>query len=318
MLTATAGARLRAAVAIGVIAILLSELQAALPSPGFSDFVDPWLGARAMLRGANPYAAVWAAHPGLALYYPPAGLLLVLPLSLLSRVHAEAIFMGLGIGTFAYAAWGRPLIVACLSASMLASVDMGQWTPLLTASALLPSLGFLWACKPSVGLALALGWARRASVALALALTGLTAALWPHLFHAWLTGLSGSPHVMPIRRPGGVLLLLALLRWRRPEARMLAGLACIPQLGMLYETVPLFLIPRSRWDAYALAACTHLAGLLMYLNWRPGLPLVAELTRRWPIMLVLVYLPALVLVLRDRPVWGEAWQESAEATTAWG
>jgi len=316
MLTAAGSTRLRAAVAIGVIALLLSEMQAALPSPGFSDFVDPWLGARALLRGESPYAAVWAAHPGLALYYPPAGVLLILPLALLPRVHAEAIFIGIGVGTLAYAGWGRPLIVACLSASVLASVAMGQWTPLLTASALLPALGFLWACKPSVGLALALGYARRGSVALALALTGLTAALWPHLFRAWLAGLSGSPHVMPILRPGGAVLLLALLRWRRPEARMLAALACIPQLGMLYETVPLFLIPRSRWDAYALAACTHLAGLLMYLHRGAGLPLVTELTRQWPIMLVLVYLPALALVLRDRPVWGEAWRQDTEATAA--
>jgi hypothetical protein len=293
----------RAALGIGLLAVALSELTAAIAWPGFSDFVDPWLGARALLHGDNPYAVVWAAHPGVPLYYPLPGLLLIAPLAILPRIHAEAIFTGLGVGALAYAGWGSPLIVACLSASLLASIAMGQWTPLLTASALLPSLGFVWACKPSIGLGVALGYGNRRSFYLALGATSLAVLLWPGWVQTWLASLQGSPYVMPIRRPGGALLLLALLRWRRPEGRLLAGLACIPQLGMLYETVPLFLIPRSRWDAYGLAISTHLAGLLMYLHRDTGLPLVDELTRQWPIMLILVYLPALILVLLDKPVW---------------
>ena len=209
--------RVRAALAIGLVAVALSELQAALPSPSFSDFVDPWLGARALLHGDNPYSVVWAAHPGVGLYYPLPALLLILPLAILPRIHAEAIFVGCGVGALAYAGWGRPLIGACLSASVLASVAMGQWTPLLTASALLPSLGFLWACKPSIGLALALGYANRRSLYLALGGTGLMVLLWPGWVQPWLAGLQGSPHVMPIRRPGGALLLLALLRGVSPR-----------------------------------------------------------------------------------------------------
>ena len=39
--------------------------------------------------------------------------------------------------------------------------------------------------------------------------------------------------------------MLMLLRWRRPEARLVLALACVPQTPLLYETVPLFLVPQA-------------------------------------------------------------------------
>ena len=52
---------------------------------------------------------------------------------------------------------------------------------------------------------------------------------------------------------GGPLILLALLRWRRPEARLLVALGCIPHTTMLYEALPLFLVAR-RWQEGVLLA----------------------------------------------------------------
>ena len=99
-----------------------------------------------------------------------------------------------------------------------------------------------------------------------------------------------------------MVLLLALFRWRRPEARLLAALACVPQNIGLYETVPLWLIPRNRWEGYLLAGLSLLAALLQArVLPHAGEPLAELMRARWPYVLVLVYLPALILALRPPP-----------------
>ena len=68
--------------------------------------------------------------------------------------------------------------------------------------------------------------------------------------------------VAPITRPGGVLVLLALLKWKRADARLLLALACVPHTTVPYETIPLFLIPqtwRQAWALWALALLAYVA-----------------------------------------------------------
>ena len=288
--------RILCALAVGLAAAGLVELQAGLPHPGHSDFADLYNGMSAWRHGQDPYAAVRAAHPDVALYYPLPALLLLLPLSWLPRVHAEAVFLGIGMGALAFAGWRRPLLAACMSTSALGSVVTGQWSPLMTASALLPSLGVVWACKPSVGAVLAAGYFNRRSLLGAAALTLLSFAMWPGWVAAWLPGLHHTVHVAPIQRLGGVVLLLALIRWRQPEARVLAALSCMPQTGALYDALPLFLVPRTRYQAYALVACMHLAAFAIYLTRGAKLSLVEATAQQWPILLGLCYLPALVIL----------------------
>jgi hypothetical protein len=287
-----------AALVCGLAAAALSEAHAGLSSPGISDFADLWHGLVAWRAGANPYLAVRALHPDIALLYPLPALVLLWPLGYLPLHHAEAVFVGLGAAALAAAGWGRPLAVALVSASAFNTIVQGQWSLLLTASALMPALGVAWAAKPSLGLALAFAYPRRAAFVGAALLGLLSFAIWPGWVPAWLAGFTRTVHVAPILRPGGVLLLLALLRWRRPEARLLAALALIPQTGWLYDTVPLFLIPRTRWSAYGLAALTQLAAVIAATRITPEMDLVTALERRWPVVLLLVYLPALILVLR--------------------
>jgi hypothetical protein len=296
--TSTRARRLAVALALGLAAFALSELLAVLRSPGVSDFADLWHGLVVWQAGGNPYAAVRALRPGVALYYPLLALVLCWPLGWLPLHHAEAAFVGLGIGAFAYAAWGTPLLAALLSASVLANITQGQWSPVVTASAVMPWLGVVWAAKPSNGLAFAVAYPDRRAFLAAALLCLVSLAVWPGWIAAWLPGLAGTIHVAPVLRPGGFLLLLALLRWRRPEARLLAALALIPQTGTLYDTVPLFLIPRTRWQAYGLAALTQVAAVASAARLEPGMDLVTSLDRRWPVLLLLVYLPALGLLLK--------------------
>jgi hypothetical protein len=107
-----------------------------------------------------------------------------------------------------------------------------------------------------------------------------------------------------VARPGGFLLLLALSRWRRPEARLLAAMACVPQTLGLYETLPLFLIPRTRWQGYALAGLSYVAAFAQVaaVPRLSGMSLDAMFAARWPFIFVCLYCPALVMVLLPRPV----------------
>ena len=80
---------------------------------------------------------------------------------------------------------------------------------------------------------------------------------WPR---EWLAQLPDSPyHFSPLRTPLGFILLLALARWRRPEARLLVVLGIVPQSPFVYEVLPLFLIPKSRFQTYALVIGSDLA-----------------------------------------------------------
>jgi hypothetical protein len=137
-----------------------------------------------------------------------------------------------------------------------------------------------------------------------LALLAISLAVSPTWPVRWAESVRASVHVSPIRSPGGVILLLALIRWRRPEARLLAVLACVPQIIGLYDTLPLFLIPRTRWQGYALAGLSYIAafGQVAAAPRLPGMTLEATLAARWPFIFFCLYLPALVMVLLPRPV----------------
>lgn len=94
----------------------------------------------------------------------------------------------------------------------------------------------------------------------ALAVLGLSLAVDPVWPSRWLQALSGADHFRPlIARPGGFLVLLALLRFRDPDARLLLALALVPQTGMAYEALPAAVVARTRVQSAFLALTTHVA-----------------------------------------------------------
>ena len=275
-----------------------------------NDFAAVWAGARAIVAGQNPYDVV---GPGRAfqshwpLAYPGPALLLGLPFAPLPEMVAAALFAALGAGLFAYALTaprdGEPArwwpLVALLSASMWAAVQLAQWSPLLTAAALLPGLGWLVVAKPNIGLALFAANPRRSAAIGAVAITLVSLALLPTWPATWLVNTHALRHMrVPVTiLPFGPLLLLALLRWRRPEARLLAVLACVPTTGVVYDTLPLFLVPQSAAEGVALALATHVAQA--WIGVQDDYPTFGAWTAASASRLVpLVYLPALVMVLR--------------------
>jgi hypothetical protein len=292
--------RHRAAIAVvaGALMAALTYRAYGLKPPMQSDFDFVWLGLRAFVHGENPYRAVADAHVRGPLYYPLPALVALAPLGLVSAAVARIVFAGLGYAALAYAAAGRKggLFVGLFSASAIIGGVGGQWSPLLTAGAVVPWLSMFWVCKPGIGLALWCGYPSRWAVFGGVALLALSFIIMPSWLTEWRQVLGSPVHAPPLLRPGGFLLLAALLRWRRPEARLLAALCCLPHVTTLYETVPLFLVTSNRHQAYLLLVLSYVAAVMQ--AWLvPTGTLLEQVVGRWPVLLLLLYLPALVMVL---------------------
>jgi hypothetical protein len=286
--------------AVGLATAAVCAWAYSLPGPTYSDFEGIWIGARALVRGGDPYLAVERARLLSPLYYPLPAVVLAAPLGFVSFPVARAVVAGLAGFSLALAGFRQRehvLLVALLGAGFWMAFIAGQWSPFLTAGAVLPLLGALWVAKPSIGLALAVAYPSRVAFLGGALVVAFSFLVMPHWVGAWRAALGAAIHVPPVMRPGGFLLLLALLRWRRPEARLVAALACVPQMTVLYETVPLFLVPKRRAEAYVLVALSLACAVLQ--EWLvPATAVVPTVARRWPLVLGLVYLPALVMVLR--------------------
>jgi len=176
-----------------------------------------------------------------------------------------------------------------------------QTTPLMVAAILLPPLGFLLAVRPNISAAL---WIARPSwLALpgALVFFGLSLAMYPSWPREWWMALPADTAFLapPILRPMGFLLLLAAIKWRTPEARLLLGMAFIPQTTLPYELVALALIPANR-----LEMAVYVVGSWMAVVASNHMQLAEWGSTGWPISLCTVYAPMLYLVLR-RPAKGK-------------
>lgn len=266
-----------------------------------TDFDQLWFAGRALLTGSDPYQAWIAAGLQYPLYYPLHAVILTLPLAGLPLELARALLAGvLGlVAGYGLRRLGRWALLAVISPAWWGAAIQGQIAPALAGAAMVPSLGFVLAAKPTIGLAL---FASRPSVRAfigILALTIICFVVRPDWAGSWLDAIAGStPHIRaPITRPGGVLLLLALLRWRTPEGRLLAAWALLPRTESLYDVLPLFLVANSTASAAFLVVCSVLALIGLGFMPAPAADLAVRMAVNWPVMFTLIYLPALLVVL---------------------
>jgi hypothetical protein len=291
--------RTRVSLGAGVFAGLFVVTLYSRQQPGvISDWDPTWVAAGALLRGENPYDAIQVPPWPNWLLYPLPALLVTAPFTFVPLPLARGVFAALGTAAFTYVVTRRhrwPLYFL-ISGAMLWSWMVVQWAPLLIAAALTPAISWLLTVKPTAGFAIWLGWPTRAAVIGGLLFVGVSLLIRPTWIPEWLDSVSRTPHEPHLLRPGGFLLLLGLLRRRRAEGRLLAALAVIPQTTALYETLPLALLCRNRPQAAGFATITMLAHLLFQLG--PQGPWPVGAGYQWRVLLVLVYLPAIVLVLK--------------------
>jgi hypothetical protein len=293
----TRSRRLLIAIGIGLFAAGASWFATHRASFGAPpDFHWTWVAAKAMLKGENPYST--------GSYYPLPAFITAVPFTYFASDVATALFSGI---TSAILAWvvtrtSYERLPIFLSASFAHGAVQGQSSMLLAAAVFAPSLSAVGAIKPNIGLAiLAYRPTWRAALAmLAFAAVGLL--IMPDWPKHWLATFGGTPtagtaiHSSPLKSPGGIIALLALLRWRRPEARLLATMAVVPQSPFVYEVLPLFAVAKTRFQCYALVIGTDLA--LAYYALAPKKDMVAFFHNNGIAVFVCVYLPALILVLK--------------------
>jgi hypothetical protein len=306
----------------GCVGAMLT-LQANLQNPWPRDFAQAWFAARAVLDGANPYLLI---GPGLPFdwpwpfLYPLPAALVAIPFSPLSQATASILFFGIGSACFAWALmqYGYGPLFGFFGGGLHYAAEAAQWSPLLAASVVVPPIGFLLVAKPTVGLAMFAARPSRWAVAGALSLCALALLLQPTWIHDWLGAIATNSERMAPRHPyrppvfnlGGVFALLCLTRWQRPEARLVAVLACMPQTSALYETVPLFLVPQTFVEAAVLVGLSYAHALVAHPAPMSDWATAMEQSARWiPLFL---YIPVTVMILR-RPNDGPTpqWLESA-------
>lgn len=286
--------------AIGVGLVAGITAFALIGRPDYvSDFFHYWTATRTLIAGGDPYAPLAASpmNPGgdPALYPLPAFLLLA-PVAWLPLALAGALFCGFASGSLAWgvARTGAERLPLFLSAPFLLTLSLGQWSPLVLAAVLVPALGVCFAAKPNIGLG---AFAARPSVSAVLAgLAILVVSLvvlpdWPQ---RWLANISDREEkFIPLLRPSGFLLALALIGWRRPEGRLMITLALVPQALFFYDQLLLWLVPRTLRQSLLLSIWSVLAFLL----WRRGLqPGDFEVQEAVPFAFTL-YLAALAILL---------------------
>jgi hypothetical protein len=299
-------ARMLVAIAIGEACGLLAW---ATQFTGRTDWAQIWYGARALIDGTSPYSVV---GPGrlfeweFPLLYPLPAIVVGVPFSLAPLSPAVGLFVGCSTALLAFgltkSGWAKLVLLAC--APFALATLSAQWSVLLTAAVLLPPLGFLFVAKPTVGAALWLYRPSRGAVAGGILLLIVSFVVRPSWLAEWVPTLSQTGHmVVPLMHAGGPLLLLALLRWRRPEARMLLALACVPQTALLYEAVPLMLVPASISESSVFVALTWIV-FGLWAPTRSSSTVAQSVAISIEMVVPLLYLPCLIMILR-RPNEGE-------------
>lgn len=300
--------RCAVAIAIGLAAGLYTYAHLVLVDPvsfGY-DFTWPWRAARALIAHRDPYATIipTGQFPFDNYFkYPLPAAIVALPVAWMSAPAAAAVFGGVSAGLLAWGltkdTWHRLWILA--SPPFAITLESGQWSTLLMAGALIAPLSWVAVCKPTAGLAVFVHrpnwWAVVGSVLLLVASFAVLPS-WPI---GWVSSIRADPthkYLSLVSLTGGPVLLLALFRWRRPEARYLLALGAVPQILTFYTAFFPMLIAETKRESQAMAVL----GALAWLCWTRQVGTGTE-ERYAPVLagywiLGLLFVPALLIVLR--------------------
>jgi hypothetical protein len=297
--------RLLVAVLFAVVGVAISWRAQYVAHGNGSDHILLHGAAKRLLVGLDPYQigpddrlpAVNAR-----IFYPLPGLFLGLPFVWLSPPNAAIAFIGCSAALLGFAltreGFGRVPLV--FSVSFLASAQFAQSAPLIFALALFPATRALSMLKPNLGLAFFAWRPSRRNVFVAAAIFVVSLLFWPRWLHGWyLTAHSSPVHHAPAATGVGAFALLSILRWRRPEGRLLFAMSVVPHGLYFYDELPLWIVAQTRRESMVLV----LTSWLGWVGWNltsPG-PRVPD-SSSWSV--AALYLPALVMLLR-RPNVGD-------------
>ena len=297
-----------------MVALAIASISAALhffraiENDGRSDFAPIWHAARLMLSGENPYALIGPGNvveSAWPIFYPATTFVLGLPFTIFPSFHwASTAFVFVSAALLVWGAthdgWHRlPMFP---SIAFLTSATLAQWSILMTAVVYLPWLAFIAAAKPQNAAPPVGSSTDRRTYLSALIGGGVLLLLSFLMLPSWLRdwwGLLGSTDnfIPPLMRFGGPLILVVLLRWRRPEAWLILIAACMPQTWPPYNGLILFTVART-YREFSLLSIVSSASWIVFAWFAEGLSDAQERVWMSGILNLFGYLPAALMVIR--------------------
>jgi hypothetical protein len=259
--------RVRVAIALGAAVFagaLAAHTQAHAGGHG-SDYRLLWSGARDVARGIDPYGIrPDGSLPTLVdrFFYPLPAVIIGAPFAWLPAEAAAICFAACAGFALLFAITRDDLerVPIVLSIPFIVAAKIAQTTPLIMAFALLPALAGLAFIKPNLGAAFFARSPSVSSLVTGAVLFGVATLAFPHWPLHWLqTVRSSTIHTAPLRTVFGFVGVASILRWRRPEARLLFVMTVVPHGLAFYDELPLWLVAMTRHEAMVLTAASWFA-----------------------------------------------------------
>lgn len=280
--------RLLVAVSIGIAAGCLCWLFLGRLGLGAADFNWAYDAARNLVAHRDPYAGT----PTGTIPYPLPAVFYALPFSWLPRGAAAGAFFGVSSALLAFglAKEGYLRLLMFLSYPYWVAMLTAQWSPLLAAVACTPVLLPITLAKPNIALPVALTSLSRRGVIVTVIIGVVSFVVMPGWLSEWAGQLGGYQHFFPVLVIPGFLLLLAAIRYRDRDARLLLLASLVPQ-RWFYDAFILWVIPKTRRELVWTIACSWVLGVWRWYHPPTSIAQVGLWTVLW------LYLPMLVVVL---------------------
>ena len=256
-----------------------------------ADFGWSYNAAREFLAGLDPYR-----FPPFINYtpYPFPAVLAAMPFLILPSTIGAAAFFGLSSGFMSYGltknGWSKLWAFGCCP--YWTALQWVQWTPLIFAAAFFPILALTVCIKPNIALPVVLTRLNKIMVLSAFGFLVVSLVVFPTWPLHWLKSIGGYQSYFALVTLPGPLLLLALKRWRDPDAKFLLLASVFPQ-RWFYDALILWLIPKTRKEMLYTAAFSWVAFAWMLMDGR-------EIIEVGPICVISFHLPMLLLIMRRK------------------
>ncbi len=251
--------------------------------------------AHRLLARQNPYDTPFEQYPLAAAFF-------ALPFLRLPPEIAAGLFYGLSSALLAYGLTrdGYRRLLIFLAYPYWAGILTVQWSPTVAAGAFFPLLLPATLAKPQIGLPVLLTHASRRGLLLCLLLLLLSLAAMPTWPRVWLVQAGHYQYFIPLLVMPGLLLALALRRYRNRDAILLLLAACMPQ-RWFFDAFILWLIPKSRREIVWTVFFSWGAGIWRWYRFPHTFHEVGR------IAVIFLYLPMLAVVLfRNREAAAKA------------
>ena len=215
--------------------------------PGPGDFNMALDFADALLKGEDPYNFIPSS---IRIGVPLPVAFFGFPFLLIPGRLAAAIFFGISSFLLAFGILlkGKKWqLLIFTTFPFIYALIFAQWSPIITASWFFPLLApLLVLVKPNIALPIAINRITKPGIILAAIILLISLLVYPTWPLRWLQMTGDYEYIIPLfTLPFGPLLLLSLIFWYDPRARLLLGMSLVPIRGA-YDLLPLWLIPQSR------------------------------------------------------------------------